>query len=104
MEINKDELLNTINSLNTKKEELETIYREIEEKCKVLDGTDDVWKSDTQKIIFSYYENIRKEFPDVVLKFQDFSNFLSKTLENYENYDNGVNSDVDTDLEDLSID
>ena len=104
MEVNKAELLNTINNLNVKRKELETIYREIEEKCKVLDGTDEVWNSDTQKIVFSYYENIKKRFPDVVLKFQDFSNFLSKTLDNYENYNASVNSDVDTNLEELSID
>lgn len=103
IEVKKSELEATINNLDNKTKELEKCYKELNDKLKLLDGTSDIWNSDSQRAIYDYYLKVSKEFPDIVLKFQDYSKFLNKTLENYVSFEKSVDSDVVENGEDLNI-
>ena len=103
IEVKKSELEATINNLDNKTKELEKCYKKLNDKLKQLDGTNEVWSSDSQKTLYEYYLEVSKEFPNIVLKFRDYSKFLNNTLSNYVNLEKSIDSDVVENEENLNI-
>ena len=59
--------------------DLTNAYNDIENKMKVLDGTNSTWQSTT----YEYYESIQKDFSKSVENIKNLRDFLKQTLDNY---------------------
>lgn len=103
IEISENEFRGIITALDKEIDKLETIYNDINTKAKKLDGNDEMWHGDTQIAVYEYYESISKDFPDTVNRIKSFRDYLKTTLDNYINAENSINSDVDTNQENLNI-
>ncbi len=101
--IKEDEFRDIINNLDEDIKRLESIYDDINNKAKKLDGNDDMWKSETQEVVYDYYQSISKDFPDNINRLKSLSNYLNNTLNNYVNEENDTNSDIDESGSNLSI-
>jgi len=101
--IKEQEFRDIINNINKEIDNLEKIYEEINNKAKRLDGNDEMWKSDTQKVVYDYYVSISKDFPSNINRLKSLSSYLNTTLENYINEEKGIDKDIDEDASNLSI-
>lgn len=103
IEIKEDEFRKIINDFNTEIKNLEAIYKEIENECKKIDGSDNIWKGKVQAMTYNYYKDVSSEFPDNIERLQSLSEYLNHTLENYINGENSINKDVDKNSENLNV-
>lgn len=101
--IKEQEFRDAISNLDKEIANLERIYSEIENKSKKLDGNDEMWKSDTQKAIYDYYISVSKDFPSNIERLKSLRSYLNTTLDNYIEEESGINNDVDTNIDNLSI-
>ena len=103
MEIDVNEYRVIIDKFSKEIKNLESIYRSIDLKAKVMNGNDPVWKGRAQKALYTYYESINKDFEDSVNKFKDYKEFLEKTLTNYLESDKTLYESIETNTEDLAV-
>lgn len=76
-------LNDVIEGLESEINNLSSAYKEIENKMSVLDGSNDIWKSNAQKTTYEYYDSIEKEFAKSIENIKTLKDFLKTTLDNY---------------------
>lgn len=101
--VNQEELSNIISKLELKIKSLEDIQEEIENKVSIIDGSSDVWSSDTQKKAYDKYRSITKEFLNSIVKIKALKIFLQNTLDNYSNSDEKLNDSIENNKDNLDI-
>ena len=82
-------------SFDDKVKELETIYNEITEKYKEIDGSNENWQGDSQKKFYDYYLQISSKLPENIKKFKEYHDFLVNTINDYEQRDKDISNDLD---------
>lgn len=98
------EALDMINfNLEEKIKELETLYKEMNQKLKVLDGTNDTWKGKAQETFYDYYTRVSSHFPDVIDQLNAYSLFLAQTVEEYNEREEAILSDEEKNTENLDM-
>ena len=90
-------------SLDEKTNELEDLYKEMNDKLKVLDGTNQTWKGKAQETFYDHYTRVSAHFPDVIDQLRSYSLFLAETIENYSNRDNDINEDIDKNEDKMDV-
>ena len=76
-------LNDVIEALENEIKDLTNAYNDIENKMKVLDGTNSTWQSASQKTTYEYYETIQEDFSKSVENIKNLKDFLKQTLDNY---------------------
>ena len=89
--------------LRNKINEIEECYNNINEIAKNLDGTSDNWVGDEQKIFWTKYLEINKEYPKNLEKFNEFYDFLCGVIREYEEKDKNISSDIDVNADNLDV-
>lgn len=98
------EALDLINfSLEEKIKELEEMYNNMNNKIKVLDGTNDTWKGKAQEAFYDYYTRVSSHFPDVVDQLRAYSVFLAQTVEEYHEREQSIQDDEEKNTNNLDI-
>ncbi len=103
IEIQEAKFRKIITLLDEEIAKLETVYDEIEQESKKIDGSSSVWSGKTQSVVYDYYKSISPDFPKTVDRMKSFSDYLKTTLDNYINGENSINKDVDTNQENLDV-
>lgn len=103
MLMNSDNLKTIANQLNQKIAAIENCYSEIRKCAKEIDGSNDNWKGDNQMKFYNYYFTISKSFPDNIKKFNDFYTFLVNAIKSYEERDNDISKDIDSNADNLDV-
>ena len=84
--------------------DLTNAYNDIENKMKVLDGTNSTWQSTSQKTTYEYYESIQKDFSKSVENIKNLRDFLKQTLDNYMESVKTNQKNVDDNEDSIDID
>ena len=98
------EALDMINfELEEKIKELDALYKDMNNKVKILDGTNDTWKGKAQEAFYDHYTRVSAHFPDIIDQLNSYTLFLAETIETYNNRDEDMNTDVDNNDERLDL-
>ena len=89
--------------LDEKVKKLEELYRELDNKMEVLNGSDNTWKGKAQEAFYEHYTGVSAHFPDIIDQLNSYVLFLAETIENYEKRDKDMNTDIDNNEDNLSI-
>ncbi len=90
-------------SIEEKTRELENIYKELDDKLKILNGQDPTWKGKAQETFYDYYIRVSAHYPDVVDQLNSYVLFLAETIENYNKRDKDISGDVDKNEDNLDV-
>ena len=101
--IKEDEFRSIINDLDKEITNLENTYNDIKVKGNTLDGSNDIWNSETQKVVYNYYKSVSDKFPSNIERFKSLSEYLKTTLNNYIEGEKSIDKDVDTNASELNI-
>ena len=101
--IKEDEFRSIINDLDKEITNLENTYNDIKTKGQKLDGSNDMWNSETQKVVYNYYKSVSDKFPSNIERFKSLSEYLKTTLNNYIEGEKSIDKDVDTNASELNI-
>ncbi len=85
LQFDQAKLQDILNNLEKNIEDLKSTYNEIAKEMTVIDGTNDIWKSDTQKTVHEYYKEVEKDFEESVQNLNNCKEFLKATIDNYSN-------------------
>ena len=89
--------------IEEKTKELDTLYKEMNDKLKVLDGTNLTWKGKAQEAFYDHYTRVSAHFPDIIDQLNSYTLFLAETIENYNNRDKDMNDDIDNNEDKIDI-
>ena len=103
LEFDKAKLQDIVEKLSKEITDLENTYKDIENKMSVLGGSNEIWKSDTQKTVYEYYQEIQKDFKTSVENLNKCKEFLIKTIENYEGSISSNEKNADDNGDSLNI-
>ena len=93
-----------IDDIDKELKNLTDAYKEIETKMSKIDGTDELWKSTSQKTTYDYYKDLQQNFEKSVENLNNCKEFLVSTKENYSNSIATNDKDVEDNKEDLDTD
>ena len=98
------EALDMINfELEEKIKELDALYKDMNNKVKILDGTNDTWKGKAQEAFYDYYTRVSSHFPDVVDQLNAYSLFLAQTVEEYNEREQSILDDEEKNTMNLDM-
>lgn len=95
MYMNSENLKVLANKLNEKINSIEDCYSEIKNCVEQVDGSSDSWKGNNQEKFYNYATSLSKDFPTNIDKFKEFYTFLVNTINEYEETDSDICSDID---------
>lgn len=101
--VNQEELESIITKLDSKIKSLEEIYKELDNKVAIIDGSNDIWSGDIQKKAYDKYLSISKEFASSINNIKALRIFLENTLANYTNSDKKINESIENNKNNLDI-
>ena len=101
--IKENEFRSIINDLDKEITNLENTYNDIKTKGQKLDGSNDMWNSETHKVVYNYYKSVSDKFPSNIERFKSLSEYLKTTLNNYIEGEKSIDKDVDTNASELNI-
>jgi len=90
-------------SLEEKIREMDSIYKEINDKLKVLDGSNIIWKGTGQKAFYDHYIRVSAHYPDIIDQLNSYSLFLAESIETYNMREKDINVDIDNNESKLDI-
>lgn len=102
IEINSESLndcANKIDSINTR---IEDIFNNIDSIMNNVNNNDN-WKGDTSIKYHERYLELKEYFPKINNGLKTYANFLRTTSGNYSSTENKINSDIDTNSENLTV-
>ena len=103
MEMDTKALYSIVVELDKKINELEGKYNKIRTTMKNVDGSNDNFKGEAQVVYYDFYNRVEKEFNPKIEQLKNYSAFLKKTIDNYKNRENDINTSVDNSSDDLSV-
>lgn len=89
--------------LEQKTKELEDLYKDMNLKLKVLDGTTNTWKGKAQEAFYEHYTRVSAHFPDIIDQLNAYVLFLAETTDTYNNRDQEINTDVDNNEDKIDV-
>ncbi len=101
--INEEEMLLIISKLEEKIKGLESIYSELDEKVKIINGSNEIWSGSAQQAAYEKYLTISKGYPNTVNQMKALKVFLENTLSNYINSDKKINESIENNKEELKV-
>jgi len=103
MYMQSDDLKAISEKLKNKIKEIENCYTSINETAKNLDGSNENWFGDEQKLFWNKYTCINKKYPENIEKFNEFYDFLCMAIREYEESDRNISSDIDRNANNLDV-
>ena len=88
-----------IENINTR---IEDIFNNIDTIMSNVNNNDN-WKGDTSRDYHDRYLLLKEYFPKINNGLRTYANFLRTTAGNYSSTENKINSNVDTNLENLTV-
>ena len=90
-------------SFEEKIKELDELYKNLDNKLKILDGTTDSWKGKAQEAFYDHYTRVSSHFPDVIDQLKSYSLFLAQTVEEYHEREESILNDEEKNTDKLDM-
>lgn len=103
MYVNSENLRTISLKLKGKIKEIEDCYNDIDRIVKDIDGTNDNWFGNEQKIFYNNYMDMAKEYPKNIEKLNEFYQFLCGVISDYEERDKSISNDIDVNADNLDV-
>ncbi len=91
-------------SIDNKIEEIDEVYKAVNNKLKSIDGSNNIWKGKGATAFVNLYHSVVKEFTPTIEELEKYNLFLASTIENYEKIENNINEDIEKNSENLTLD
>ena len=101
--INSDNLKNIADQLKSKINEIEKNYNSITSYMKEIDGTNDNWQGNDQKIFYGALESLTSRYEANMDKLNEIYDFLMKVIDDYETRDENFGRDLDRNADNLDM-
>lgn len=101
--INSDNLIQLAYKLKNKIKDIETTYNSITTNMKEIDGSNENWQGEDQKIFYETLEYVTDRYKNNVSKLTEIYNFLCKVINDYETRDENFGKDLERNAEDLDM-
>ena len=88
-----------IDNINTR---IEEIFNNIDSIMMNVNNNDN-WKGDTSRDYHDRYLLLKEYFPKINNGLKVYANFLRTTSSNYSNTENKINSNIDTNIDNLTV-
>ena len=98
-----DNLKTIAAKLKNKIQEIEDCYNSINESAKNLDGTSDNWVGNEQRVFWNKYTEMYRKYPKNIEKFNEFYDFLVKTINEYDERESSINTAIDNNADNLDV-
>ena len=90
-------------SIQKKIKQISDVQNQIKDKLSQIDGTNNIWKGKGANSFVKLSQKIVTDFAPMITEFENYNLFLISVIENYENIEKRINSDVDKNGENLEI-
>lgn len=98
------EAIDSLNlELQQKTKELEDLYKDMNLKLKVLDGTNATWKGKAQEAFYDHYTRVSAHFPDIIDQLNAYVLFLAETTDTYNNREKDIDTDIDNNEDKIDV-
>ena len=101
--INSDNLIQLAYQLKQKIRDIETCYNEVKTNMREIDGTNENWQGEDQKIFYETLTYLTNKYEKNIGKLTEIYNFLCKTIDNYEKRDETFGRDLDRNNDNLDM-
>ena len=101
--IKEEEMRQIISKLETQIKNVESIYTELDNKLKVIDGSSNVWTGSAREAAYEKYKAISSNYASTVNQIRALKIFLETTLDNYLNGDEKINESIENNKEGLDV-
>lgn len=101
--INYDGLVEVSSLLKQKINGIESCYNSIKEKIKDIDGTNNNWQGEDQKIFYEALLTLTNRYEDNINKLNEIYDFLQKIIDNYQTRDKTFEKDLDINENNLDM-
>ena len=102
VEINSGSLESCANRIDTINGRIEEIFNNIDTIMSNVNNNDN-WKGDTSKEYHERYLLLKEYFPKINNGLENYSKFLRTTANNYETAENKINSNIDVNTDNLTV-
>lgn len=89
--------------LNEKILAIENCYSEVKRNTLQIDGSNDYWKGNNQKMFYDYYSSMVDCFDENLEKFREFHKFLVSSIEEYEETEKDIGNDIDKNADNFDV-
>ena len=101
--LNYDNLVQIAAELKQKIDSIESCYRAVKEEMKEIDGTNNNWQGEDQKIFYEALENFTSKYDDNINKLNEIHKFLCTIIDNYKTRDENFEKDLDRNKDNLDM-
>ena len=92
-----------LSKLKEKTEKLNSIYDEVEDKGKEIDGSKETWNGKGQASFYKSYSSISKKFEGIKENFQNCNVFLESTIKSYCDEDERIKASIENSKDNLNV-
>jgi uncharacterized protein YukE len=92
-----------LSQLKEKTEKLNSIYDEVEEKGKDINGDGETWHGKGQQSFYKSYSSISKKFPGIKENLNNCNVFLESTIKSYCDEEERINSSIEVNKDNLNV-
>ena len=101
--INSDNLIQIAYKLKNKIKEVAESYNDVVITMKEIDGSNENWQGEDQKLFYETLEYITKKYEGNMSKLTELYNFLCKVINDYENRDENFGKDLERNAGNLDM-
>lgn len=101
--INEGEISKIISKLQGKIVELENIYKDLNNKMKIIDESSEELNGDIRQSVYDAYKKISDSFPDSINQMNSLKIFLQDMLDSYTSEDKNINETIEKNVDNLTI-
>lgn len=101
--LNSDDFSNNIDKFDKKRREIEDLLEKITISMNKINGHNEIWNSDTQRMIYDDYKGIEKRYNGINAEFTSYSIFLKEVLEKHKEEENSQITFLDKNDSNMNI-
>ena len=84
MQLNSNEFSSNLERFDKKREEIENLLNKISLSMNKINGYNEIWNSDTQKVVYDDFKTVERRFVNINTEFSKYSAFLRNVLDKHD--------------------
>ena len=101
--IKEEEMKQIISKLESQIKDIESIYTELDNKLKEIDGSNNIWTGSAREAAYEKYKAISSNYTSTINQIKALKIFLETALSNYLNGDEKLNESIENNKEELDV-
>ena len=102
MYINTEEIRNTITKFNSKINDIENIFKNIDDNVRKIDGTD-IWDCELQRSYTKKYNELSQHYDEIISSLNYLVKFMDDTAQKHDNYEASLQRNMENNNTNLNV-